>query len=176
MAEKVFYELIGGNAPRFAGGEVDENGKAVVKDYREGDVLETDLPLDTMWPAKFVRVDRTDHLTRAQHMRRQLASKNRARTTPPAPMKAPQPAAVEVEEEETEETKTDTRAKAKDADDQLGREDVTNQFEEAKPNKLKVTYVKGQGYTIHDGKKVVNETPLRASTQVHSEIKKYIEE
>jgi hypothetical protein len=189
MAEKVLYELYAGNAPGLAL----ENGNVV--DLVEGDTVETEMRLDKMWPAKFVAVDRTDELLGAAARRRKsrLRKSNRRNTVSQVaqPTQLPPHAQDEDEgaEENTEvkaqvkdlakEPKSEPRTRAQEADkggEEGDEQDHSEDFELAVQNDLKVTHVKGEGYTIRDGRKSVTDKPLRTRTQVEAKLKEYTEE
>jgi hypothetical protein len=146
------YVLVAGTASIPPGGP----GTPEVN-LKEGDTVDTHMPLDEMWPEKFAKADGDVP----------VVSRGSKRAAATRQAKA---AAAEAEKEE------DTRApeEQEEADAELDGDDVTDDFADAGDNDLKVTHVVGTGYTIYDGKKAVNAEPLRTKTQVTSRLKDYI--
>lgn len=160
MARKVReYEVTAGNLHLPDG---------VVK--KEGQRFHHELPLDEMWPAKVARVDRTLEEDEPEGTKPKAKSKVKAKTT-----KEVEPEDEDVEEEEAKpKGKADKKSKAKAADEEVEGEDMTGDYPDAKANDLKVLYVKSKGYTIYDGKKAVNEKPIRDGKLVAAEIKRFV--
>jgi len=155
--EPVEYELYAGNAPHFPTMEIGDDGLPVREDFKEGDRLFHTMKLDKMWPAKFIRVDRTERLSAAKQAKR-------AKT-----MKATKPAPVETTADEDEDQEPTETLAASEHD----ANDMTKDFKLAVDNDLKVTYVVAKGYTIHDGDKIVNDKPIRAKKDVETKLKSY---
>lgn len=147
----VLFELYAGNAPSF---RCDRAGNVV--DLTEGQTVESDLPLDKMWPAKFVRVDRIEEMPAAAMKRRK---RRLGRTQFATQQQAGRPQPQGQQEEKPAAEKTDVE-----------HEDVTDQFPSAADNDFKVTYVHRKGYTIHENDSPVNDEPFRSSKEVSTKL------
>jgi hypothetical protein len=158
------YVLVAGTASIPPGGP----GTPEVN-LKEGDTVDTHMPLDEMWPEKFAKADEAPVMkkgsARAAATRQALAAAAEAQEGDEAPE----------EKKSRSARKQEVQPEAQDDFDVTDDgDDVTDDFDDAKDNDLRVTHVVGTGYTIHDGKKAVNAEPLRTKTQVNSRLKDYI--
>jgi hypothetical protein len=160
------YVLVAGTASIPPGGP----GTPEVN-LKEGDTVDTHMPLDEMWPEKFAKADEAPVMkkgsARAAATRQALAAAAEAQEGDEAPE----------EKKSRSARKQEAQPEAQEEDDYDATDDgddVTDDFDDAKDNDLKVTHVVGTGYTIHDGKKAVNAEPLRTKTQVNSRLRDYI--
>jgi hypothetical protein len=161
------YVLVAGTASIPPGGP----GTPEVN-LKEGDTVDTHMPLDEMWPEKFAKADEAPVMkkgsARAAATRQALAAAAEAQEGDEAPEDAPEKKSRSAKKQEAQTQEED------DGDDDLDGDDVTDDFDDAKDNDLRVTHVVGTGYTIHDGKKAVNAEPLRTKTQVGARLRDYI--
>lgn len=136
------------------------DGKEVV--YLAGDVVESEHELDKLFVGKFVKNP----------------------TEEPKPKKGTR-RAVDLEEDEDQ----PTQDKAEDAEDDAEEEteeehhdekepkDVTERFDLAVKNDLKVFFAgKAEGYTVKDGKSVLNKKPLKTKAKVEKFLKEHLSE
>lgn len=144
--EVATYQLVEGNSTIPPDGPGTEE-----QTFKEGDKVDTAMPLDEMWPAKWVKVGSEEEAARAPRKGAKAAK------APRAAAKAPPPEA-EAEEEDVD----------------LEGDDVTDDFDLAKDNDLKVMHVTGTGYTIYDGKNAINNEPVRTKTQATARLKDYV--
>jgi hypothetical protein len=153
--------------------------KGIEKKYKGGDTVESDMNLDIMFPHKFVRADQTDRLTTAQS-RKMMKKAGAPRKRTPAKVGEDDFNPAQVDEErrrEVEERDSRGASPKKGARDEDGGEDgddVTDTFTAAKTNELKVFHVKNVGYTAFDGKKRVNQTPIKTKPKMEEALLDYI--
>jgi hypothetical protein len=161
------YVLVAGTASIPPGGP----GTPEVN-LKEGDTVDTHMPLDEMWPEKFAKADEAPVMkkgsARAAATRQALAAAAEAQEGDEAPEEKKSRSARK------QEAQPETQEEEEDDGEEIDGDDVTDDFDDAKDNDLRVTHVVGTGYTIHDGKKAVNAEPLRTKTQVNSRLKDYI--
>lgn len=92
------------------------------------------------------------------------------------PRRTTQAAKEPVQAKEPAQAKKPGRKAAASKQEAEDMEDMTGDFQLAKDNDLKVEYVPRKGYTIRDGKKSVNDTPIRDGKAVNAALEKYVKE
>src|SRR6185295_7780681 len=124
-------------------------------------VIESDKRLDEIFRGKFKWLDKP--MTAEEDTPSKPVKTFKSGTI--LPNTNPKGTEEENEDDNLEASGHPTTAKSATAVDE---EDVTEEFEEAVANDLKISKVKGHGYTVRDGDKKLTEEPLRTSTQVKS--------
>lgn len=150
------------------------DNKGIEKKYKGGDTVESDMNLDIMFPHKFVRSDQTDRLTTAQS-RRMMKKAGAPRKRTPAKVGEDDFNPAQVDEERRREVEARDSRGASPKETGEDGDDVTVAFTAAGKNELRVMHVKNVGYTAFDGKKKVNQTPIKTKPKMEEAIDEYIE-